>query len=115
MLDLNAQELLKVLSSLKVDACCGEHKDFFQWNNETEELKNCLFKIGQVSVQPSETPFESQYWGEDAPIRLDKYPYYLCNIFQCKKCRALFFYYLELGGHGAQKRYRLVRKELIMG
>ncbi|ELV7526289.1 hypothetical protein QMU91_002522, partial [Flavobacterium psychrophilum] len=41
------------------------------------------------------------------------YPYFDCEILQCDKCKNLFFYYIELGGHLPQKRLRLIRKELI--
>lgn len=111
--NIDEQRLLHFLASTKVDTCCGGHIDFFEWKNETEELKNNLIKIGQISVSPSDNQNDLQYWGENAAIQIDKYPYYGCEIFQCKKCDTIFFYYLELGGHGPQKRYRVIRRELI--
>lgn len=111
--EINDQNLLHFLTSTKTNDSCGGHTDFLEWNNETEELKTNLAKIGQISVQPGEKQWDSQYWGQDTKIQLDCYPYYGCEIFQCQKCNTFFFYYLELAGHGAQKRYRVVRKELI--
>ena len=111
--EINDQKLLHFLTSTKVDDSCGGHTDFLEWHNETEELKTSLTKIGQIAIQPSEKQWDSQYWGQDAKIQLDRYPYYGCEIFQCQKCNTVFFYYLELGGHGAQKRYRVIRKDLI--
>jgi hypothetical protein len=112
-LQIDEHRLLHYLSSTEVNEACSGHKDFLEWANETEELRNKLEKIGQLSIQPSEKQWDSEYWGEDALIHLDRYPYYGCEIHQCTKCNTVFFYYLELGGHGAQKRYRVVRKELI--
>ncbi|MEO4005043.1 hypothetical protein [Flavobacterium sp. CAU 1735] len=111
--EIDEQKLLHFLASTKVNDSCGGHNDFWEWHNETEELKTNLTKIGQISVQPGEKQWESQYWGQDAKIQFDRYPYYGCEIFQCTKCNTVFFYYLEIGGHGPQKRYRVVRKDLI--
>lgn len=111
--DIDEQKLLHYLTSIKVDNCCGGHEDFQEWNNETEVLRNSLIKIGKISTIPSENQSDIKYWGANAPIQMDKYPYYDCEIFQCKECNTVFFFYIELGGHGPQKRYRVVKKELI--
>ncbi|UUC45139.1 hypothetical protein [Flavobacterium cerinum] len=111
--EINDQNLLHFLAATKTNNSCGGHTDFLEWNNETEELKTNLTKIGQIAIQPNEKQWDSQYWGQEAKIQLDRYPYYGCEIFQCQKCNTFFFYYLESGGHGAQKRYRVIRKELI--
>jgi len=111
--EIDDQKLLHFLASTKVNDSCGGHNDFLEWNNETEELKANLTKIGQISVQPGEKQWDSQYWGQDAKIQFDCYPYYGCEIFQCKKCNTVFFHYTEIGGHWPQKRYRVVRKSLI--
>jgi hypothetical protein len=111
--EINEDRLLHHLTSTKVSDICGNHLEFYEWNNETDDLIAKLKKIGQISIQPSEKQWEAQYWGQDAKILMDCYPNYGCDIFQCTKCNTTFFYYLELGGHGAQKRYRVVRKELI--
>jgi len=111
--NIDKQGLLYLLALKKINNSCDGHKDFYEWNNGTEILAINLIKIGQVSTQPSHNQYELQYWGKDAPIQMDKYPYYGCEVFQCTKCNTLFFYYLELGGHGVQKRYRVIREELI--
>jgi|GEM_PF-996668 len=111
--DIDEQKLLHFLASTKVNDACGGHTDFWEWHNETEELKTNLIQIGQISVTPGEKQWDSHYWGQDAKIQFDRYPYYGCAIFQCQKCNTVFFHYVELGGHGPQKRYRVVRKELI--
>lgn len=111
--NIDEQRLLHLLTSTKVDNSCEGHKDFYEWNNGTEVLRTSLIKIGDISIQPADNQYELQYWGKDAPIQINRYPYYGCEIFQCTKCNTLFFYYLELGGHGAQKRYRVIREELI--
>lgn len=111
--EIDDQKLLHFLTSTKTNDSCGGHIDFLEWNNETEALKTNLTKIGQISIEPNEKQRDSQYWGKEAKIQLDCYPYYGCEILQCQKCNTVFFHYLELGGHGAQKRYRVVRKNLI--
>ena len=111
--NVDENSLLHHLTSTKVSDLCGNHSEFYEWNNETEELKSKLKKIGQISIQPSDKQWEAPYWGHETKIQMDCYPNYGCEIFQCTECNTTFFYYLELGGHGAQKRYRVVRKELI--
>lgn len=111
--DIDEQKLLHFLASIKVNDACGGHTDFWEWHNETEALKTNLTKIGQIAIQPGEKQWEAPYWGQDAKIRFDCYPYYGCDLYQCQKCHTVFFYYVELGGHGPQKRYRVVRKALI--
>lgn len=113
MEQFNQDKLLHYLSLLDANEACVEHKNFFEWANETTELVKNLEKIGEVQAPPSTNPYDLQYWGVDAPIQLDMYPYYGCDILKCKNCGTVFFYYLELGGHGAQKRYRVIRRELI--
>jgi len=111
--NIDENRLLHHLTSTKVSDLCGNHSGFYEWNNETDELKIKLKKIGQISIQPSDKQWEAPYWGQDTKIQMDCYPYYGCEVFQCTECNTTFFYYLELGGHGAQKRYRIVRKDLI--
>lgn len=114
-MELNEQQLLDYLQKTETNDRCNGHRDFREWNNETPELKSKLIRIGQLneSVQPAPDQYNFPYWGEDAPIALDKYPYYGCDLLQCTECNTLFFYYLELGGHGAQNRYRVLREELF--
>lgn len=106
-------KILQYLSILEKKEACSEHKFFFEWANETTSLVEKIEKIGEIHVPPSTNPYELQYWEVDAPIQLDMYPYYGCDVLKCKSCGTVFFYYLELGGHGAQKRYRVIRRELI--
>jgi hypothetical protein len=90
-----------------------DHSNFREWNNGVIELTETLNKVAEINVTPAKNQVELKYWGEDAPIVLELYPYYGCEIFECKKCKSPFFHYTELGGHGPQERYRLIRKELI--
>jgi hypothetical protein len=104
----------RLLDSAESNDHCNKHKDFWEWAKETPELVAKLELIGQIKIEPVGDHYDLQYWGENAPIQLDKYPYYGCKVLRCKVCGALFFHYEEIGGHGGQKRYRLVRKELII-
>lgn len=110
---LNEHQLLAYLEQTETTDQCSGHPDFLEWNNETPELIEKLVKIGQMDVEPAADQYNLPYWGKDSRIVLDKYPYYGCDLFQCRECNALFFYYLELGGHGAQKRYRMLRSSLF--
>ena len=83
-----------------------------QWENETSELKNKIIKRGKLDT-PSKTWKNDKYWGEDAPIILSCYPFHSCEIHQCLECKEFFFHYTEDGGHGSQKRYRIIDLELI--
>ncbi len=89
-----------------------DHSKYKQWENETAELKMYLIKRGQVNY-PINDRMNEDYWGEYAPIVLSKYPFHNCEIYQCSKCKEFFFYYLENGGHGVQKRYRIINVNLI--
>ncbi len=102
-IELNEEQLLTYLQNTETNNRCGGHPDFREWNNETPELKSKLIKIGQVadSIQPDADQYNFPYWGENTPVLLTKYPYYGCDLLQCSACNAVFFYYLELGGHGA--------------
>ncbi|MBD2705450.1 hypothetical protein IC229_32870 [Spirosoma sp. BT702] len=113
MEQFDQNSLCHLLTLAETNSNCNEHKDFWEWNNETAELVNKLEKMGQIEIEPSINQYDLQYWGADVPIQIDKYPYYGCEVFKCKTCGTVFFYYLELGGHAPQKRYRVIRKELI--
>ena len=58
--EIDEQRLLHYLITTKVDDSCGRHTDYFEWNNETEELKNKLKKIGQISIQPNHKQLDAQ-------------------------------------------------------
>jgi len=88
------------------------HNNYKQWENETDKLKLTLEKCGQINIKPKTWEHE-QYWGNDSPIILSKYPYHSCEIYRCRKCQQFFFHYIEYGGHGSQKRYRIIDVSLI--
>ena len=75
-------------------------------------MKSKLNKRGNIDVNPKTWEVE-QYWGNDAPIVLTKYPYHSCEVYQCIDCKEFFFHYTEDGGHGSQKRYRIINVDLI--
>lgn len=109
---INQNNLLYFLLTNKIDGSKCDHSFFFEWNNGNDDLKNDLINIGKINLKPAFKE-NGNYWGKNAPIELNKYPYFGCEVYKCKKCNSLFFHYTELGGHGSQKRYRLIRKELI--
>lgn len=89
-----------------------DHSKYRQWENETSELKSKLIKRGKIDIRPK-TWKNDEYWGENAPIKFSWYPFHSCEIHQCLECKEFFFHYIEHGGHGSQKRYRIIDLELI--
>jgi len=89
------------------------HSLYLQWSNGSSAFESNLVPIGQI-IQQDITIGSGSYWGFNAPICLSEYPYCECQILQCEKCRHVFFHYVEYGGHGPQKRYRLIRKVLFV-
>lgn len=112
MEEINQNNLIEFLSKLKTLKNVCDHSKFKGWNDWNPNFEPELVKIGQIEQEVSMEPPKS-YWGEKAPISLDEYPYWHCEIHQCPKCNELFFFYNEDGGHSRQKRYRLIQKELI--
>ncbi|ENA1795624.1 hypothetical protein ABF176_002471 [Flavobacterium psychrophilum] len=109
---INQDGLLHFLTSNKINDNICNHLKFLEWENDEENIILSLNKIGELNLEPN---FEENknYWGKDSKIEFGIYPYFDCEILQCEKCKNLFFYYVELGGHSPQKRLRLIRKELI--
>lgn len=101
----------ELLTKQQVKNNCN-HSKYRQWDNETPELKEKLIKQGKIDINPK-TWVNDKYWGEDAPIKFSWYPFHSCEIHQCIDCREFFFHYIEDGGHGSQKRYRIIDLELI--
>lgn len=110
-MDISIDNIFWNLLTIKTEKGCS-HDRYKQWENETKELKTKLQKRGEINVTPKTWEHE-QYWGNDAPIVFSKYPYHSCEIYQCKDCKEFFFHYIEDGGHGSQKRYRIIDINLI--
>ena len=108
---INQNNLLQFLNSFtKVENTCN-HAKFKGWNDWEPSFESLPVKVGQIDQKVMRHP--EKYWGVDALIKLDEYPYAQCEIHQCPACQALFFFYYEDGGHARRKRYRLIQKELI--
>ena len=112
MEEINQNNLLRFLNNLEQDKSKRDYSDYEGWNDWHPDFEYELIRIGQIEQDPT-WESASKYWGKDAPILLDKYPYCICEIFQCPISGQVFFHYLETGGHAPQKRYRLIQKELI--
>ncbi|WP_271785383.1 hypothetical protein [Aquimarina algiphila] len=112
MSEINQNNLIEYLNRKEtvLDVC--DHSKFKGWNDWNPTFEPELVKIGQIEQKVNmESP--EKYWGDDAPIKLNEYPYWESEIHKCPKCKNIFFFYNEDGGHGRQKRYRLIQKELI--
>lgn len=112
MEEINQNNLIQFLNNLEIVENDCDHSKFKGWNDWNPKFEPELVRIGKIEQELNvESPKE--YWGEQAPILLNEYPYWNCEIHQCPKCNRPFFFYNEDGGHGSQKRYRLIQKELI--
>jgi len=112
MEEINQNNLLRFMNNLEQDKSKIDYSKYQGWNDWHPEFEHEFVRIGQIEQEPTwDTP--SQYWGTDAPILLNKYPYCTCEIHQCPVSNQVFFHYVEFGGHAPQKRYRLINKDLI--
>lgn len=112
MAEININNIFWELLTKKLNDCDCDHSKFIQWANETLEIKEKLVNRGKIDQLPK-TWKNSEYWGEQAPIKFSWYPFHSCEIHQCLVCNEFFFHYIEDGGHGSQKRYRIIDLELI--
>jgi hypothetical protein len=110
--NIDQDRILNYLNQNKVKEDICDHSDFIEWNEETDEIKTVVEKIGKITL-PSNSSKNKNCWRKDSKIELDKYPYLECEIHQCQKCKSIFFHHIELTGNAPQRRYRLLRKELI--
>lgn len=106
-------ELLEFLAQNKeIESGCN-HTKYLSWENKEVKQTDNFKKVAEIK-NPINWSSQTNYWGENAPIELKKYPYWMCEIQRCEKCGKLFFHYSEDGGHGTQLRYRLIRPELLI-
>lgn len=109
---VNETNVLDVITRQKVKRCSCDHTVFLEWANGSPELRSTLQIVGKINLKVGHQR-SSQYWGLNTPIVLTDYPYNAADIFQCKACGLYFFHYMELGGHAAQWRYRVIRPSLF--
>jgi hypothetical protein len=110
---VDQDNLIRHLKVTEVLDVCDYHRELDNWAIETKDLKNKLKKIGRISILPNEYSWEVDGSKNQFAIRFDKYPYFDSEIFQCIECGCTFFFHLELGINGPQKRYRNVKSEWI--
>lgn len=110
---ISERNILEYVSSQRVLSGSCDHSDFFEWQNGTKSLISSLKSIGKIQLKATYEQ-KGPYWGLNAPIVLDGYPYNRSEILQCQKCGLCFFNYQEVGGHGIQNRYRVIRPALFL-
>lgn len=108
---IDQNNLLAYLNGIENQSSNCDYNVYKEWSNVVEGHDLDLAKVGAIEQEVTEE--QTDYWGEEAPIRLNVYPYYRCEIHQCPKSKQLFFFYRELSWHRPQNRYRLIQKELI--
>lgn len=107
------EELLELLNqNIDTNSNCN-HSKYFGWENKDELQTDYFRKIAEIK-NPINWSTQTNYWGSNAPVELQKYPYWICEIHKCEKCGKLFFYYPEDSGHSRQFRYRLIRPEILI-
>ncbi|MGX7666697.1 hypothetical protein [Flavobacterium pedocola] len=109
---IDSNNLLHFLASNKTASGSCDHSEYLEWNNGNEHFKSSLIKFGYVKANGNQAE-NFTYSETNSLIDLDFYPYYRCDIFQCKKCNTLFFHYTESINQKEEEKYRLIRRELI--
>lgn len=104
------EDIIKYLAKHPPDY---ENEGYLEWSLVTAEFDKLLSKIGEIRYNDYEM-INNNYWGEDTSINFSKYPYARIDVYKLKNSNNIYFKYLEQGGHGAELRARLVRKELIL-
>jgi len=106
----NKKELVEYLEEYPPNC----HPQKYQgWEREDKQFVASLHEVGHIIIDiPQVTP--EHYWGADAPIDFKYYPYFNIKIYKLKGCNNLYFRYREMAGHAAEKRIRLIRRELIV-
>lgn len=93
---------------------------FHEWARISNEEFDSLELIGLFEANSNREPLliadgqGEEYWGKDAPIDLNNYPYSKCELYQFPAEGDYYFVYREMAGHAAERRCRLVRSELIV-
>jgi hypothetical protein len=75
MTEINQNNLIKYLNNEEtvLDVC--DHSKFKGWNDWNPVFEPELVKIGQIQQEVNMKSPE-KYWGGDAPIKLNEYPYW---------------------------------------
>lgn len=106
----NKKELMEYLEEYAPN--CDTEK-YLGWIREDKEFIPSLHQVGHIQIDiPQVTP--DHYWGPNAPIDFNFYPYFNIKIYKKKGCNNLYFRYKEMAGHAAEDRIRLIRRELIV-
>lgn len=107
---LNSKEQLIQYLTLFPPNC--KQEEYLAWKKPNKDLIPQLTKVGEIRNENYQMQ-NDEYWGDNAPIDISKYPYAMIDIFKLSNCNSLYFKYREMAGHAGEIRVRLIRKELI--
>lgn len=110
----NRNDLLELCDNYRVEgkSTCN-HSKFDEWSKIEKIEFGEFVRIGFVNLEIGRS-INTNYWGKGSPIEIDKYPYSNCEIYLCPNCNGKFFYYIEDGGHSAEKRLRRIQRNAII-
>lgn len=109
---IDSNNILHFLASCKITSYKCDHSEYFEWNTGNEDFKSSLIKFGDITSNRNQAK-NFTVLENNSLIDLEFYPYNNREIFQCKNCNSLFFYDTELINQKEEKKYKLIRKELI--
>lgn len=107
-------------SSNKTQSCSLSFSTYLSWSRLNLNFEENLEIIGILSGgNEAEGDIyagydSNNYWSPNFPIDLRLYPYSGCYVCKHIQTGCYFLIYTELGGHGAEKRCRLVQRRLIL-
>lgn len=118
MRQITYEELLAMLPDeetlLANDPVYGK---YLGWEALDREDKGKLTFVGELNMEGTveiKNTYVNEYWGADAPQALAYWPYHKADIYRYGEKGGLYFRYLEMGGHAAEERCRLVRRSLFV-
>lgn len=109
--EINERNFVSYLDQLPVNNnCLYNHADYHLWSGVDLAIETQYIKVGNINV-----PFQNLAYNislDNKQVNLHLWPYYNCNIYCCKRCKALFFHHYK----DIDSRYdgfRMIRKEIL--
>ncbi|WP_157771112.1 hypothetical protein [Shewanella algae] len=114
---MNIDDLLNVVAEQESNSCseCGKESKLHLTNSDGLENKlHFMGKIEPMTFLGYQTYSKngSNPFSDMAPVSLSHYPYNGSDVYRCDSCMAIFFIYLETGGHAARYQARWIRRDL---
>lgn len=119
---MTKDSFLILLLNAKDSLDCSCQKSKYQAWTSIKNINDLLENIGVLessfviktqNLNKKNHSNKLSYWSTEAKIVLDFYPYIGSDIYSCKLCHAIFFFYIEYAGHYPENRLRWAQAQLI--